>query len=130
MEVADQVAIINEGHLEQVGSPTECYDHPASEFVLTFLGPATRHHGAWVRPHDLVLSPDIAVRRPDGRLGRLERITRLGFEVRVDVALDDESSTVVQLARRDFDALDLVEGDRVVVALAAPLHEAEVARLG
>ena len=39
MEVADHLAIINEGRLEQIGHPTEMYDHPANEFVMKFLGP-------------------------------------------------------------------------------------------
>ena len=55
MEVADRLAVINHGRLEQVGTPTEMYDQPANEFVLTFLGPATRLGGAWVRPHDLAV---------------------------------------------------------------------------
>ena len=39
MEVADRLAVINHGRLEQVGAPADMYDHPANEFVLTFLGP-------------------------------------------------------------------------------------------
>ena len=61
MEVADHLAIINEGRLEQVGHPAEMYDHPANEFVIKFLGPATRLDGEWVRPHDLVVHRDPAV---------------------------------------------------------------------
>ena len=55
MEVADRLAIINEGRLEQIGSPTEIYDHPTNEFVLKFLGLATQLNGVWVRPHDLIV---------------------------------------------------------------------------
>ena len=55
MEVADRLAVVNGGRLEQVGTPAELYDHPANEFVLTFLGPATKLDGAWVRPHDLIV---------------------------------------------------------------------------
>ena len=53
MEVADRLAIINHGRLEQVGTPADMYDHPANEFVLTFLGPghpARRRMGAPPRP--------------------------------------------------------------------------------
>ena len=46
MEVADRLAIVNHGRLEQVGAPADMYDHPANEFVLTFLGSATRLGGA------------------------------------------------------------------------------------
>ena len=55
MDVADKLAIINDGHLEQVGSPAEIYDKPANGFVFTFLGPATKLDGLWIRPHDLNL---------------------------------------------------------------------------
>src|SRR3984885_2599579 len=50
MEVADRLAIINEGRLEQVGAPAEIYDKPDNEFVMKFLGPATELDGVWVRP--------------------------------------------------------------------------------
>ena len=53
MEVADRLAVVNHGRLEQVGTPAELYDHPANEFVLTFLGPATQARrcvGAPARP--------------------------------------------------------------------------------
>ena len=61
MEVADHIALIRDGRLEQVGTPAECYDHPANEFVLTFLGPATRLNGSWVRPHEMVLARERSV---------------------------------------------------------------------
>src|SRR5664280_2052149 len=53
MEVADRLAIINHGRLEQIGKPSEIYDHPANEFVMKFLGSATEldlNHGdqVWV----------------------------------------------------------------------------------
>src|SRR5678809_1592967 len=66
MEVADRVVVMNAGRIEQDGAPDEVYDHPASPFVLQFLGdvnlfrggtPATRGDGdartAYVRPHEL-----------------------------------------------------------------------------
>jgi sulfate transport system ATP-binding protein len=112
MEVADRIAVIRAGRLEQVGTPSECYDHPANEFVLTFLGPATRIGGAWVRPHDLKVTREPV---PGGRPGRIERIVQLGFEVRLEVLLDDGTDTWVQLAKRSFEALAVGTGDRVHV---------------
>jgi sulfate transport system ATP-binding protein len=38
LEVADRVAIMNEGHIQQIGSPNEVYDRPVSPFVYNFLG--------------------------------------------------------------------------------------------
>jgi sulfate transport system ATP-binding protein len=113
MEVADRIAVIREGRLEQVGTPAECYNHPASEFVLTFLGPATRIGGTWVRPHDLALTREA---RPGSRPGKLVRIVRLGFETRVELLLDDGADTWVQLAGRAFDDLHLDIGDRAHVS--------------
>ena len=53
LEVADQIVVINNGRIEQVGSPDELYDAPASEFVMSFLGPVTLLDGLLVRPHDI-----------------------------------------------------------------------------
>src|SRR5437764_560083 len=40
LELGDRIAVLNNGHLEQVGTPDEVYNHPATEFVATFLGAA------------------------------------------------------------------------------------------
>src|SRR5215210_5304763 len=53
MEVADQIAVMNDGVIEQVGGPRDLYEDPASEFVMSFVGPTTRVGETWVRPHDL-----------------------------------------------------------------------------
>jgi len=112
MEVADRLAIIHEGRLEQVGAPAEIYDHPASSFVLGFLGPATELEGVAVRPHDLVIHRDPEL---GGHKGTVERVTHLGFEVRVDLLLVDGSTTWVQLSRGSAAELDLSDGDDVWV---------------
>ena len=118
MEVADRLVIINEGRLEQVGTPADMYDHPANEFVLTFLGPATRLNDEWVRPHDLVVH-----RVEDGKpaesavTGKVTRITHLGFEVKVDVDLTGgQGSCWVQLSRGTATDLGLEPGEEVRVA--------------
>ena len=114
MEVADRLAIINEGRLEQVGAPADIYDHPANEFVLKFLGPATELDGAWVRPHDLVLHKTREA--PSARVATVERVTHLGFEVRVDLRLADGREIWVQLNRGNALELDLSPGDAVWVS--------------
>ena len=53
LEVADEIVVINEGRIEQVGTPDQLYDEPASDFVMSFLGPVTTLHGTLVRPHDI-----------------------------------------------------------------------------
>ncbi len=53
MEVADRIALMNEGRIEQIGRPRDLYEHPANEFVMSFVGPVTRMGEALIRPHDL-----------------------------------------------------------------------------
>jgi sulfate transport system ATP-binding protein len=119
MEVADRLAIINHGRLEQVGTAADMYDQPANEFVLTFLGPATQFDGAWVRPHDLVLhrvedgTPAAAARE-----GKVSRVTHLGFEVKADVELTTGRACWVQLSRGNAAELGLEEGQHVWVSKA------------
>ena len=45
LEVADRVVVMNHGAIEQVGTPDEVFHHPASEFVMSFLGDVNRFHG-------------------------------------------------------------------------------------
>jgi sulfate/thiosulfate transport system ATP-binding protein len=128
MEVADRLAIINHGRLEQVGTPSEMYDHPANEFVLTFLGSATRLGGHWVRPHDLVVHRLANGHQPlpGAHEGTVTRVTHLGFEVKVDVELAVGEPCWVQLSRGSAADLGLEPGQRVWVARAdAPAPEGE-----
>jgi sulfate/thiosulfate transport system ATP-binding protein len=119
MEVADRLAIINHGRLEQVGTPADMYDHPDNEFVLTFLGPATRLGGRWVRPHDLVVRGLSDGTPPPGAVeGTVTRVTHLGFEVKVDVELAAGGDCWVQLSRGTAADLGLQPGQSVWVARA------------
>jgi len=111
MDVADRLAVIHHGRLEQVGSPAELYDHPANDFVLTFVGPATSLGGRYVRPHDVA----IAREAPGGEAhaARVVRVISLGFEVRVELEMEDGSTAWAQLDRATAQALDLSTGERV-----------------
>jgi sulfate transport system ATP-binding protein len=121
MEVADRLAIINHGRLEQVGTPADMYDNPANEFVMTFLGPATRLGGDWVRPHDLAVHRvDDGHPLPGAVEGTVTRVTYLGFEVKVDVALAAGGDCWVQLSRGTAADLGLEQGQRVWMARAEP----------
>ena len=114
LEVADQIVVINDGAIEQVGSPDELYDSPASEFVMSFLGPVTTLHGQLVRPHDLEV---VAAPFPDAFSGRVVDLNRVGFEVRLDIQLDDPQPTPVHvtMTRAEATAKQLAAGDRVWV---------------
>ena len=73
---------MNGGRVEQVGSPHDLYEQPASEFVMSFVGPVNRLGDALVRPHDVELSLAPA----DGaEEAMVDRVVRLGFEVRVEL---------------------------------------------
>ncbi len=67
MEVADEIVVINEGRVEQVGSPDQLYDEPASDFVMGFLGDVTRLGPVRLRP---------ARRRGRGHAGPGRRVPR------------------------------------------------------
>src|SRR5436853_4208830 len=58
MEISDEIVVVNRGRIEQTGAPRELYEEPANEFVMTFVGPATRLDGQIVRPHDLEILLD------------------------------------------------------------------------
>jgi sulfate/thiosulfate transport system ATP-binding protein len=112
LELADMVVVTNAGRVEQVAPPRELYDEPANAFVMSFVGPVNRLGDAWVRPHDIEIQHE-----PNGatREAQVERIVRLGFEVRVDLARDDGERLHVQLTRNEADVLELVPGDIVYV---------------
>ena len=125
LEVADEIVVINDGRIEQVGSPDQLYDEPANEFVMGFLGPVTQLGDRLVRPHDLHLHAT-AVTADGATEGTIARITRVGFEVRVDVAVGDRS-VLVTLTRTDFRALHLDVGDR---AWLVPAEGAPTVKIG
>jgi sulfate transport system ATP-binding protein len=112
MEVADRIVVLNQGRIEQDGPPRELYDRPANAFVMGFLGPVARLEGTLVRPHDLTLG-----REPrDGALeAQVSRVVHLGFEVRVELELDDGDPLTVQLSRDELAELELAAGDIVWV---------------
>ena len=107
MDVADQLVVMNEGRVEQTGSADELYEHPANEFVMSFVGEVNRLGEAFVRPHDIevVLDPDERTEE-----GMVQRIVALGFEVRVEFVLGDGTEIWAQLTRAELQRLELREG--------------------
>jgi sulfate transport system ATP-binding protein len=110
LEVAQQVAVINAGRIEQTGTPDDLYERPANPFVMGFVGPVSRLGDQWVRPHDIDLLED----HEDGALQALvERVARVGFEVRVETVLGDGSPVPVLATRQQVDELELRPGQIV-----------------
>jgi sulfate/thiosulfate transport system ATP-binding protein len=110
MDVADRIAVMNEGRIEQVGPPREVYERPANAFVMGFLGPVARVGSELVRPHDIALSADPV----EGALeAMVARVVHLGFEVRVELVTSEGAPLVVQVPRAEAHELELVPGDIV-----------------
>jgi sulfate transport system ATP-binding protein len=112
MEVAGQIVVLNDGRIEQVGSPRELYDGPANEFVMSFVGPVNRLGDTYVRPHDVEVSlePDVGCSE-----AMVERVVHLGFEVRVELVREDGQHLWAQLTQEDAQQLELERGHIVYI---------------
>jgi sulfate transport system ATP-binding protein len=139
MEVADEIVVMNQGRVEQVGTPAEIYDNPANPFVMSFIGPVnvlpsnsrifagngfeSPHPEIFLRPQDIVVQTE-----PNGTTvaARISRLIHLGWEIQAELTLDDGQVLTVHLTRERFDELKLEPQQRVYVmpkeAKAFPLH--------
>jgi sulfate transport system ATP-binding protein len=125
LDVADRIAVLRDGRIEQVGSPTDVYDTPANSFVMSFLGAVSTLNGNLVRPHDIRVgrSPDMKIAADDGTAeatgvvrATIDRLVMLGFEVRVELTNAATGGPfIAQITRGDAEALGLREGDTVYV---------------
>ncbi len=120
MEVADSIVVMANGKVEQVGSPDDLYDAPANDFVMSFLGPVTTLDGRLVRPHDLELSVE---QRPGTVAAKVTRVTRLGFEVRVDLEIDG-TELWAQVTRGSSEQLGLTDGQTIYIRRSSPVRAA------
>ena len=112
MEVAEQIVVMDDAHIEQVGSPRDLYEQPANEFVMGFIGPVSRFGEAYVRPHDI----DVLLEPADGTSeAMIDRVVHLGFEVRVEFTLQDGRHAWVQMTRERCEELELSSGQIVFV---------------
>ncbi|MDT5026808.1 MAG: sulfate/thiosulfate transport system ATP-binding protein [Micromonosporaceae bacterium] len=111
LDVADEIVVLADGAVAQVGSPHEIYDNPANPFVMSFLGPVTRLGSRLVRPHDIEVS---LLPQPGSTPAAVTRIVPLGFEVRVEAKIG-ETDVWAQLTRTNARQLDIKSGDTVHV---------------
>ena len=121
MEVADEIVVMNHGKVEQVGTAAEIYDHPATPFVMSFIGevnvlphpvfsqdasaiaPVNGHDvnpPVFVRPHDfdLQLTAD-----DDTTAAVVKRITHLGWEIQMELSIANHDSIYIQLSREKYE---------------------------
>jgi sulfate transport system ATP-binding protein len=145
LEVADCVAVMNRGRIEQYASPEEVYDHPATPFVVDFLGSVNIFHGrtdsaggvpgaleivgpgsgskagssvGYARPHEMELK-----RERNGDRSAFEAVVtaihRAGPLVRVELRRQDSGEPILaEIPRALLQELDLRTGD---VVFAKPL---------
>ncbi|MFG2040132.1 sulfate/molybdate ABC transporter ATP-binding protein [Dactylosporangium sp. NPDC048998] len=107
MDVSDEIVVLADGVVQQVGSPHDIYENPANPFVMSFLGPVTRLDGRLVRPHDVSLSREPA---EGGTAAVVTRVVPLGFEVRIEAKAGDVE-VWAQLTRAGAKAIDVKPGD-------------------
>lgn len=128
MEVADELVVMNKGQVEQVGSPAELYDNPATPFVMSFIGPVnvlpshaaifrrtgyqTEHPHVFLRPHDVVIetSPDETTVP-----AVVERVIHLGWEIQAELLLEDGQTCMAHLTREQYHRLNLQAKQQVYV---------------
>ena len=115
MEVASRIVVMNHGRIEQMGTPAELYEQPATEFVMSFVGKVNRVGDAYIRPHEVVIcQPD-----RDGCIAaRIERVITLGFDNRIELTLPDRERVWAQLTRNEVALLQPVVGQTVGVDLS------------
>ncbi len=107
LDVAEQIVVMNEGRIEQVGAPRELYEHPETEFVMGFVGEVNRFGNALIRPHDL----DLGLVKVDGaEEAMIERVSHLGFEVRVELSMASGDRAWAQVTRAEAEDLELEQG--------------------
>ncbi|MFO5473028.1 MAG: sulfate/molybdate ABC transporter ATP-binding protein, partial [Dolichospermum sp.] len=128
MEVADEIVVMNKGQVEQVGTPAEIYDHPASAFVMSFIGPVnvlpssakifqssgfeSTHPETFLRPQDIIIE---TVANGTTVPATVSRIIHLGWEIQVELTLDDGQMMTAHLTRERFDELKLEPQEKVYV---------------
>ncbi|MGC3963105.1 MAG: sulfate ABC transporter ATP-binding protein [Rhodocyclaceae bacterium] len=145
LEVSDRVVLMNRGRVEQVGSPNDVYDSPATPFVYGFLGSVNLFHGraegghvhvaghthvhdgealtngadviAFARPHELDIVPEQG--NASGIAAQVTRILSFGPVSRIELAGQPGTGAPavveVELARQRVRELNLAEGTRVRV---------------
>jgi sulfate transport system ATP-binding protein len=107
MEVADRIVVMNKGVIEQIGSPGEVYEKPASDFVYHFLGDSNRLHigedqHLLFRPHEVSLSRQAV---EEHRSAEVRDIRPLGAITRVTLKVDGQDELIEAEVVKDHDSL-------------------------
>lgn len=128
MELADEIVVFNKGRVEQVGTPAEIYDNPATPFVMSFVGPVnvlpstagifqrqsldSPSSQVFLRPHDILIQ---TTPEESSAPARVNRIVHLGWEVEVELSLKEGQEVTAYLTRERLDQLKLQSQQRVYI---------------
>jgi sulfate transport system ATP-binding protein len=122
LELADQVVVMANSKIEQVGDPQEVYDHPATPFVIRFLGnvnsvrdPRDPESPLYVRPHDMGILFAAEADPATDRVARVHHLFSAGPIARLSLRLDDGQFVDAEISRQQLDELALGVGDPVAV---------------
>jgi sulfate/thiosulfate transport system ATP-binding protein len=122
LEVSDRVAIMNQGRIEQAGTPAEVYDNPANAFVYQFLGDVNLFRGRtdgasaeYVRPYELEITR-LSEIGSGAVVASVQFIAAAGPTVRVELQREDTGNSLdAEITRDRFRDLKLTVGDKVGV---------------
>jgi sulfate/thiosulfate transport system ATP-binding protein len=128
MEVSDKIVVMNKGKVEQVGTPAQIYDNPATAFVMSFIGPVnvlssqsdifqgngfeTTNPEMFLRPQDIAIETEANTTTVAAKVNRL---IHLGSEIQAELILDDGQTIMAHLTRERFNELRLEPQQRVFV---------------
>ena len=113
--MSDRIAVFNHGRIEQIGTPDDIYDRPATAFVATFVGSANVIDAALLgkgaglfalRPERIRLRAPAAAEGGPTLKGTLRDATLQGADTRFTIALDDGSTLVATLRHGDEEEVD------------------------
>jgi putative spermidine/putrescine transport system ATP-binding protein len=128
--MSDRVAVFNLGRIEQIGTPVEIYDRPATAFVAGFVGVSNTYDAAaarrlfgigsafTIRPERIRLLPPTAMLPPgmDGAVGTVEGRSFLGANIRLRIRIDPDATIDVVLPSIDLERVLTEPGAAVRVA--------------
>ena len=133
MEVADRIVVMNEGRIEQIGSPAEIYDQPATPFVMSFVGAVNvvprsallakdsgqvtstlnrqsepEPEPVFIRPHDVQV---FTTPQQDSVPAKLRRLRHMGRDLQAELVLADGEVLMAQFPRDQIDYQSIKPGD-------------------
>lgn len=126
LELADQVVVMRNARIEQVGSPQEIFDRPRTPFVYEFLGNVNKLQQPggkvqYIRPHEIEVKFAAEFDPREDRLAVVQHLFSAGPIAALSVRLDDGQFLEVEISRKQLDELALSDGDQLALHFAADL---------